>query len=90
MLARPTSLEHEPNPKEGGDDYDDDFIPDELVALSTDEDAQSWEGETFFSDVEDGEHVEKPKDEVVTTKKRKRREKEKQRKAKVCLHLLLC
>lgn len=80
---------------QGGDDLEDDFVIDELVALSEDEGA--GEGE-FFSDAAeqmsgaeeaeyDNEVPEVAKDDVAvaaaSAKKRKRREKEKEKKAKV-------
>jgi protein CMS1 len=68
----------------GGDDLDDDFVPDDLVALSDPEDAVSGDGDedihTLLSaDENDGEASNTKTDE----KKRKRRAKEKERKAKV-------
>lgn len=69
----------------GGDDLEDDFVPDELVALSGDEDVF----------VDDERHTPKEYEEGTSScvsntnlvsKKRKRREKEKER--KVCLSVL--
>lgn len=70
--------------KVGGDDLDDDFVLDELVALSDPEDPEtpSDDGDdaVFLSPDEDGTQAQRDK---AQEKKRKRKEKEKQRKAKV-------
>jgi hypothetical protein len=78
----------------GGDDLEDDFIPDNLVAFDDDDD-----GDEHFENLEDvlclGEDAEysdwqgiapsEPNGSAsAVEKKRKRREKEKQKKAKVC------
>lgn len=71
--------------KVGGDDLADDFIPDDLVALSDPEDpetpsnASDDEGGLFTPD-EDGEQSANAREQE---KKRKRKQKEKERKAKV-------
>ena len=70
-----------------GDDLDDDFVPDDLVALSGEEDddfPSAEDGRDFLSAEEDdqmrsGSALGSTSDD----KKRKRREKDKQRKAKV-------
>lgn len=68
----------------GGDDLEDDFVPDELVALSDPEgpETPSDDGDdtVFLSPDEDGEQPSRTKDQ---DKKRKRKEREKERKAKV-------
>lgn len=72
---------------QGGDDLEDDFVINELVALSddgTDEGHGHDQPESYFSDdavVERGDAIPDP---VNIAKKRKRREKEKERKLKVC------
>lgn len=75
-----------------GDDLDDDFVIDELVALSGDEDDQDDAQAEATDDVRGllSEDEEGPsaaeqliKDQASVDKKRKRREKEKERKAKV-------
>lgn len=77
----------------GGDDLDDDFIPDELVALSDDEGAlQAPDADinALLSADEDAEEIETEtqRNQAAAEKKRKRREKDKERKAKACvLHL---
>ena len=72
-----------------GDDLDDDFMPDETVALS--EDFASLVGghddigKLLSADEDEGEQVDLPKEQpnlLSTKKKQKRREKEKERKAK--------
>lgn len=71
---------------QGGDDLQDDFVIDELVALSADEDDPA--DRPFFSDdaldtipaPETGDQLAS----AAVAKKRKRREKDKERKAKVC------
>jgi len=71
---------------EGGDDLEDDFVPDDLVALSEDE----GEGAPVQNSCEfvAGELCEDEEDstDLITqvAKKRKRREREKEKKAKVC------
>ena len=68
--------------KVGGDDLDDDFVPDELVALSDPEESEATsddDGAAFLSPDEDGQQAEETR---VQEKKRKRKEKEKERKAK--------
>lgn len=70
----------------GGDDLDDDFVPDELVALSDgDEPVDDAQGSLSVDEevVDDPESEGKNKSD--REKKRKRREKEKERKAKVRL-----
>lgn len=70
----------------GADSLEDDFVPDDLVALSGEED----EAELAPEDVPAGDPVEDdpapsaPANSTAEGKKRKRREKEKERKAKVC------
>jgi protein CMS1 len=76
-----------------GDDLDDDFMPDEIVALSEDEGFVSLVGDQdnignlLSADEEEG-GLERPHTEqtmaLLEEKKRRRREKEKERKAKVC------
>ncbi|TCD66458.1 hypothetical protein EIP91_001338 [Steccherinum ochraceum] len=74
-------------PHSGGDDLDDDFVPDDLVAMSEEEDEMnSPDGEdinALLSADEGGENdpAEAAKQEAAAAKKRKRREKEKERKA---------
>lgn len=71
---------------EGGDDLEDDFVPDDLVALSEDEGegAPLQDNGEFFAG-EGGEDEEDSTDLVTqVAKKRKRREREKEKKAKVC------
>jgi protein CMS1 len=73
-----------------GDDLDDDFMPDETVALSEDEGFASLVGDhddigkLLSADEDEGEQVDLPKEQpnLLSEKKRKRREKEKERKAK--------
>lgn len=70
-----------------GDDLDDDFVPDDLVAMSEDED-HSADGEDvgdFLSGDEGGAGEAGPSQisQAAMDKKRKRRQKEKERKAKV-------
>lgn len=76
--------------KQGGDDLDDDFVPDDLVALSEDEDAgQSAEGDDIGAFLSAGEEDEAQESRAqgaskgASEKKRKRRAKEKERRAKV-------
>lgn len=67
-----------------GDDLDDDFVPDELVATSGEEDNGPGDdiGGLLSAD-EDAEEAEAHiKEKPATEKKRKRREKEKERKIK--------
>jgi protein CMS1 len=75
-----------------GDDLDDDFVPDETVALSEDEGFGSLVGDhddigkLLSADEEEKEDVESPIERTQAPseeKKRRRREKEKERKAKV-------
>jgi len=74
-----------------GDDLDDDFMPDEIVALSEDEGFGSLVGDqddvgNLLSADEEEDDVERPHTErtkaLLEEKKRRRREKEKERKAK--------
>jgi protein CMS1 len=74
-----------------GDDLDDDFVPDETVALSEDEGFGSLVGDQddigklLSADEEEKEDVESPIERTQgpsEEKKRRRREKEKERKAK--------
>jgi len=69
----------------GGDELEDDFVPDGLVALSSDEDVfVDDEGQTPEEDEEDnGGTSSNNAQSALASKKRKRREKEKER--KVCL-----
>lgn len=66
-----------------GDDLDDDFVLDELVALSDGEGAGDThlEDEDVFVDDQGSEDEVVP--DTVSTKKRKQREKEKEKKRKV-------
>lgn len=67
--------------KTGGDDLDDDFVPDDLVALSDPETLSEDRDEAvFLSPDEEGGQVDNLR---VQEKKRKRKEKERERKAKV-------
>ena len=74
-----------------GDDLDDDFMPDETVALSEDEGFASLLGDhddigkLLSADEDEGEQLDphKQPSNSLLEKKRKRREKEKERKAKV-------
>lgn len=70
-----------------GDDLDDDFVPDELVATSGEEDNGPGDDiDGLLSADEDAEEAEAHiKEKPATEKKRKRREKEKERKIKVCV-----
>ena len=80
-----------------GDDLDDDFMPDETVALSEDEGFASLVGDhddigKLLSDDEDKrEQVDTPKEQSdsLSEKKRRRRAKEKERRAKAGLPLTL-
>lgn len=70
----------------GGDDLDDDFVPDELVALSDDENIPETEdiGELLSADEDVGDAPAGPSQSAAAIeKKRKRRAKEKERKLKV-------
>ena len=76
--------------RQGGDDLDDDFVPDDLVALSEEEDAgQSAEGDDVAAFLSAGEEDEAQPSQGqsasidLSEKKRKRRAKEKERRAKV-------
>lgn len=67
----------------GGDDLEDDFVPDDLVALSEEEDLDDI-GEPLSAD-EDGDtqpQPGQPQSAAALEKKRKRRAKEKERKLK--------
>lgn len=71
-----------------GDDLEDDFVPDDTVALSDDGDAASVVGDpddiaNLLSADEDEGAEEQQKQQASAEKKRKRREKEKERKLKV-------
>lgn len=70
--------------RQNGDDLDDDFVPDDLVALSDDGASEPTEDvqDLLSADEDDAEATSKAKEDVQE-KKRKRREKEKERKAKV-------
>lgn len=73
----------------GGDDLDDDFVPDDLVALSDAEDEEaghSADGEDVEAllSADEGSPQPSTSDLAAAEKKRKRRAKEKERKAKVC------
>jgi protein CMS1 len=79
-----------------GDDLEDDFMPDETIALSEDEGFGSLVGDQddigklLSADEEEKEDVESPVERTSAPseeKKRKRREKEKERKAKECAQL---
>lgn len=75
---------------QGGDDLSDDFVVDNLVALSDDEDS-IVEDNAYFSDAaEEVNNVRREQEGTISVvdpilKKRKRREKEKERKAKVSI-----
>lgn len=83
-----------------GDDLEDDFVPDELVALSEEEGpeyARLADEDVFVDDEGQSQHSEDDEGEEggvastnnpessIAAKKRKRREKEKEKKVKVCL-----
>jgi hypothetical protein len=71
----------------GGDELDDDFVPDDIVALSGGEsDAEEIEAALSGTEEATTEPVPQisPTNETIE-KKRKRREKEKEKKAKVCV-----
>ncbi|CCM02887.1 uncharacterized protein FIBRA_05001 [Fibroporia radiculosa] len=73
--------------RQGGDDLDDDFVLDELVAVSEDENVHLADGDdvgALLSADEEGDmtSVHAAADQGVTEKKRKRRAKERERKAK--------
>ena len=69
----------------GGDDLDDDFVPDDLVALESDEDVPETEdiNELLSADEDASAGPSQPPSAAALEKKRKRRAKEKERKAKV-------
>jgi hypothetical protein len=75
-----------------GDDLEDDFMPDEFVAFSEDDESLSLVGDPddigkLLSADEEEEGAESPMERTKTLlneKKRRRREKEKERKAKAC------
>jgi protein CMS1 len=71
--------------RQGGDDLDDDFVPDDLVALS--DGAASDPGDDVQDLLSPDEEAEDSEGDLKAKsdkeKKRKRREKEKERKAKV-------
>lgn len=69
-------------PNRGGDDWEDDFVPDELVALSADEEDEVPEV-VPHRPVEDDEEGVDASQEQNLVKKRKRKEREKQKKEKV-------
>ena len=72
----------------GGDDLEDDFVPDDLVAMSDEDDlAETEDIEELLSVDEDGGEdgqSSQAQSAAAAEKKRKRRAKEKERKAKVC------
>ena len=72
----------------GGDDLDDDFVPDDIVAMSEEEDLPETEdiGELLSADEDGGKDGQSSQTQnaAAAEKKRKRRAKEKERKAKVC------
>ena len=73
--------------RQGGDDLDDDFVPDDLVALS--DGAASDPGDDVQDLLSPDEEAEEDSEGDLKAKsdkekKRKRREKERERKAKVC------
>lgn len=78
----------------GGDDLDDDFVPDDLVALSDPEDegaAHSADGEDVGALLSADEDNAAPStSQAALDKKRKRRAKEKERKAKVLSVVTVC
>lgn len=70
-----------------GDDLEDDFVPDELVASSGEEDGrtEAVDGiEGLLSADEDAEQEEAERRGKAALSKRKRKEREKERRAKVC------
>ncbi|KAF9533380.1 U3-containing 90S pre-ribosomal complex subunit-domain containing protein [Crepidotus variabilis] len=77
---------------QGGDDLEDDFVPDETVALSDEEGpgyAQLDDEDVFVDDEaqspsedDEGEETSNNAESAIAAKKRKRREKEKEKKAK--------
>lgn len=72
----------------GADSLEDDFVPDDLVALSGEEDEATFTAEgAAVDDLEEEQPAATSGD--ATKKKRKRREKEKERKAKVSLQTIL-
>jgi len=74
-----------------GDDLDDDFVPDELVATSGEEDEvgnrPDDDVDGLLSADEEAEGARLDKEKSTMEKKRRRREKEKERKAKVRITL---
>jgi protein CMS1 len=66
------------------DPFEDDYVPDDLVAVSGDEfDDDAGEQNTVVTDTEEtGSSPQE--DPTASAKKRKRREKEKEKKIKVC------
>ena len=75
-----------------GDDLEDDFVLDDLVAMSEEEDLPEAEdvGGLLSADEEGGaEQSSQAQSAALAEKKRKRRAKEKERKLKVCL-MWLC
>jgi protein CMS1 len=74
-------------PLTGGDELEDDFVPDTLVALSGDEsDGSAVDLEGAASDATEG-NVTSASTSIEALKKRKRHEKTRERKAKVCMHV---
>lgn len=74
--------------RQGGDDLDDDFVPDDLVAMSEDED-EAPDVDDIAGLLSADEDIEVDVIHATTNndtieKKRKRRAKEKERRAKVC------
>lgn len=68
-----------------GDDLEDDFVPDDLVAMSEEEDLPETEeiGELLSAEEDGGtERPNQAASDAAAEKKRKRRAKEKERKAK--------
>ena len=78
----------------GGDDLDDDFVPDDIVAMSDEEDLPETEdiGELLSADEDGGNEGQSTQTQsaAAAEKKRKRRAKEKERKAKVCSYQPRC
>ncbi|KAL6309128.1 U3-containing 90S pre-ribosomal complex subunit-domain containing protein [Sparassis latifolia] len=70
--------------RQRGDDLDDDFVPDDLVAMSEDEDltpdGDDISGLLSAEEEGEGAAAQEGADQATTAKKRKRREKEKERK----------
>lgn len=77
-----------------GDDLDDDFVPDELIATSGEEDEvdnhPDDDLDALLSADDDAEAARSEREKSTVEKKRKRREKEKERKAKVRMSPLDC